>query len=126
VPGTSSGDGFAVKVENNGASCFLFESDIYVMAETDNTTFFQIKIGDAYMLVFTKSGDSIEIKEATSTSGGRTTIATVSTETWFRVRVEYYLNGDLIGKSEIVSTVEIEKITFLTVFVRLLSKFLIK
>jgi D-alanyl-D-alanine carboxypeptidase (penicillin-binding protein 5/6) len=40
--------------------------------------------------------------------------------------IEYYLNGDLIGKSEIVSTVEIEKITFLTVFVRLLSKFLIK
>ena len=94
VPGTSSGDGFAVKVENNGASCFLFESDIYVMDETDNTTFFQIKIGDAYMLVFTKSGDSIAIKEATSTSGGRTTIATVSTETWFRVRVEYYLNGE--------------------------------
>ena len=94
VPGESSGDGFAVKVEKNGSSCFLFESDIYVTADTDNTTFFQIKIGDAYMLVFTKSGDSIAVKEATSTSGGRTTIATVDTETWFRIRVEYYLNGE--------------------------------
>ena len=46
------------------------------------------------MLVFTKSDDSIAVKEATSTSGGRTTIATVDTETWFRIRVEYYLNDE--------------------------------
>jgi hypothetical protein len=89
-----SGDGFAIKTETNGSSCLLFESDIYVSENTEDTTFFQIKLGDAYMLVFTKNGDSIDIKEATSTSGNRTTITTVSTETWFRLRVEYYVNGE--------------------------------
>lgn len=40
--------------------------------------------------------------------------------------IEYYLNNDLIGKNEIISENNIEKIDFLTLFVRILSKFLIK
>ena len=40
--------------------------------------------------------------------------------------VEYRINSQLIGKSNILSTQNIEKIDFWTLFVRILSKFLIK
>ena len=40
--------------------------------------------------------------------------------------IEYKLNNKIIGKSEILSTVDIEKIDFLSLFIRILSKFLIK
>ena len=40
--------------------------------------------------------------------------------------IEYRINNKLIGKSPIVSTVSIDKINFGTLFVRILSKFLIK
>lgn len=40
--------------------------------------------------------------------------------------IEYYSNGKLIGKSEVISTVNIDKIDFWQLFVRILSKFLIK
>ncbi len=40
--------------------------------------------------------------------------------------IEYYLDGKSIGKSSIISTVKIDKIDFWTLFVRILSKFLIK
>ena len=40
--------------------------------------------------------------------------------------IEYYLNGKLIGTSDIISTITVEKISFSTIFVRILSKFLIK
>lgn len=39
---------------------------------------------------------------------------------------EYYLDGTLLGKAEILSTVNIDKINFSSLFVRFLSKFLIK
>lgn len=41
-------------------------------------------------------------------------------------RINYYLNGELIGKSDVVSTVNIAKIDFGTLFIRILSKFLVK
>ena len=40
--------------------------------------------------------------------------------------IEYYHNSTLIGKSEIISKVNIEKIDFWTLFLRILSKFLVK
>lgn len=40
--------------------------------------------------------------------------------------IEYRLDNKLIGKSEVISCVKIEKIDFWTLFVRILSKFLIK
>ena len=40
--------------------------------------------------------------------------------------VNYYLNGELIGKTDVVSSVTIEKIDFWTLFIRILSKFLVK
>ena len=40
--------------------------------------------------------------------------------------IEYRVNGRLIGKSPIISTQNIEKIDYLTLFVKILSKFLIK
>lgn len=40
--------------------------------------------------------------------------------------VNYYVNGELIGKAEIISSVTIEKIDFWTLFIRILSKFLVK
>lgn len=41
-------------------------------------------------------------------------------------KINYYQNGDLIGSSPIYSDVDIEKIDFWTLFVRVLSKFLVK
>lgn len=40
--------------------------------------------------------------------------------------VEYYLNNELLGKSEIVSDVSIHQIEYWELFVRILSKFLLK
>lgn len=40
--------------------------------------------------------------------------------------IEYRLNNKIIGKSSVISTVNIEKIDYLILFVRILSKFLIK
>ena len=40
--------------------------------------------------------------------------------------VEYYLNNEIIGKSEIISDINVEKIEYWDLFVRILSKFLIK
>ncbi len=40
--------------------------------------------------------------------------------------VEYRLNDKIIGKSSIVSTENVKKIDFMTLFIRILSKFLIK
>ena len=40
--------------------------------------------------------------------------------------IEYYANGKSIGKSPIISTVNIEKIDFWTLFVRILSRFIVK
>lgn len=40
--------------------------------------------------------------------------------------IEYYLNGKSVGKSSIISSINIEKIDYWTLFVRILSKFLIK
>ena len=40
--------------------------------------------------------------------------------------VEYSINGKGVGKAPIISTVTVEKIDFWTLFVRILSKFLIK
>ena len=40
--------------------------------------------------------------------------------------VEYMLNNKIIGKSSIISTENVEKIDFMTLFIRILSKFLIK
>ena len=40
--------------------------------------------------------------------------------------IEYRLNDQIIGKSSIVSTENVKKIDFMTLFIRILSKFLIK
>jgi len=40
--------------------------------------------------------------------------------------IEYYLNGNLIGKTEVISEVNVNKIDYSSLFVRILSKFLLK
>ena len=41
-------------------------------------------------------------------------------------KIDYYLNGNSIGYSDIVSTVDIDNIDFWTLFLRVFSKFVIK
>ncbi|MBQ7387203.1 MAG: hypothetical protein IJW03_03455 [Clostridia bacterium] len=92
----TNGDGFAVSTVSGGSSCYIFESDFYVSSETEDTTFLQIKMDTAYMVIFIKSGDTVTIRESTSTASGaiKNTLTTASTDEWFKLRVEYYVNGE--------------------------------
>ena len=102
VPGESAGDGVEFLTTGVGASCYVFESRIYIDSETDDGLILQIKLDGAYMLTFTKSGETVTVKDsATTTNQSLKTnvIGNVSTDTWFKIRAEYYVNGEENGIS---------------------------
>ena len=101
--GASAGDGFSVTTTGNGTACNVFEADIYIDSESEDTTLLQIRLDQCYMLLFKKSGNSIEIKDSASTSNVNlksNKIGTAACDEWIHIRVEYYINGESLNELE--------------------------
>ena len=101
-PNGANGDTLHLKATGVGASCVVYETDIYVSSETETSktseNIIQLRLGDkkntiTYLIVLKKNGNKIEINEETSTSSGSKTtrLATVGLDEWFTLRVEHYL-----------------------------------
>lgn len=100
-PSGDSGDTVYFAPASFGSGCFVFESSICVSSETTTSkateNIVQLKIGDnkktiSYLIILQKSGSSINILEATNTSDKSTytTIGSVSCDSYFKLRIEYY------------------------------------
>jgi hypothetical protein len=100
VSSTNTSDRLTITTAQSSDKCFVFESDLYIdSSATSDGYIFQFNMGGAYMITLHKSGKTITIKETDSTQRQPTTAtATVSTDTWFTLRVEYYTLTSL-GKS---------------------------
>ena len=100
VSSTNTSDRLTITTAQSSGKCFVFESDLYIdSSATSDGYIFQFNMGGAYMITLHKSGKTITIKETDSTQRQpTTTTATVSTDTWFTLRVEYYTHTSL-GKS---------------------------
>lgn len=98
--GSSAGDGFVVTTIGNGSSCYVFETDIYIDSESENTTVLQVRMDQFYMLIFKKNGNDIEIKDSASTSNVNlksNRLGMVKCDEWFHIRVEYYVSEESLN-----------------------------
>ena len=89
------GGGDYIDAENKSAEtgCYIFETDIMIGADTANTHVVQIFLGSAYLMGFTKSGDSISIYEVTLgdyKDAIKNDFATIGADEWVNIRIEYY------------------------------------
>ena len=100
VAGESGGDTIEFAPGGNGTTCYVYECKFYVDSESADKIVLQSKLHDSYMIMFTKNGDKVRITDnaTTSSTGAKyTNIAEVSTDEWFKLRVEYYLNCEQNG-----------------------------
>ena len=87
----SNSDRLKITPVSGKGNCYVFESDMYLASTSDNGYLFQIKMGNTYMITLHKNGDNVSVKETFTTSNSASNdLAETKTNTWFKLRVEYY------------------------------------
>lgn len=91
----SGGDTLNVNASGTGGNGYVFNADMYVTSSSSNGTILQLRFSDTYMLQIKKNSDgTLIIQEASSINGHNVVdIATVKTDEWFNLAIEYYANG---------------------------------
>ena len=104
----------------NTQSCVIFETDIMfkdVQDEHFTQLFFtneknQPKDNSAFGLVFKKTGGKIEIKVYANDATTNTVVASgLNIEEWYKLRIEYYPNGDADTRIKIYVNDKLEYVT---------------
>ena len=97
--GSNAGDSIAFTTGGTGTTCYLLESSFYVSSDSKDANILQIKLGDSYMIMLTKSGEKVKITDnaATNTALAYTILGYATTDTWFKIRAEYYVDCEENG-----------------------------
>ena len=92
VTTAGAGDYLYFNASGMGASCYLFETDIYVSKDSSNSALYQVKLGELFMLEFTKNGDEITIEadQDKYNAKGEDYLGSFKAGEWVTIRVECY------------------------------------
>lgn len=116
----SGSDSVVVSTTNLGASCYVFDVDMYVSSEgTDTGYVMQLYLDNAYIIAINNDGKKVTIKDDQDGQGktGMHTFGSVELDQWFRLTCEVYvpdeendelntakirmwINGEYCGESE--------------------------
>jgi hypothetical protein len=99
VGSDKAGDGVEFRPASHGSSCYIFETDIYVSKDSANSQLYQVKIGELFMLEFTKSGSTVKIEadQDATTGAGEEFLGEFDVDTWITIRIECYPANDETG-----------------------------
>ena len=94
--GAGAGDYLYFNASGMGTSCYLFETDMYVSKDAASMQLYQMKLGELFMLEFTKNGNTITIEadQDKYSAKGEDLLGSFSAGEWVTIRVECYPAGE--------------------------------
>lgn len=87
----------------SGTGCYIFETKLYILQDSDDVCLYQISLGEACMIALTKSGTDVTVTvdpDAHSSKGDDTVSTKISVDTWTKLRIECYIPEEGTGVTQ--------------------------
>ncbi|MBQ7387202.1 MAG: hypothetical protein IJW03_03450 [Clostridia bacterium] len=117
---SAQADSISFPTISMGSGCNVLETDIYIDSETDDGYLYQVKVGESCYFAMYKNGKKLSICAMPTFDSERykeTVVDFLTTDEWFKLRIEYYMpDGEILTAPITKIFIDGEFVTFTEVY----------